>query len=218
MRIPKPGLRRLRTPTLIIAVLGFGVAIAPNTSALSAVRYVVLGGANSTTAATTITNTGGTPLSLKAKSGTPPLAVNTTKVVPRLNADYVDGYHASSFAKVAAKTGIVPALDAPVTCPKGTTLTGGGGLAETSLGYSGPGLDTATSTFIPNSWEALDAAGGSAYSLAVCYNPTGGSIPGAISRSGLAKMTSSLRAKAASAPTASDAPPTPSPTSLRTPY
>lgn len=162
--------------------------------AAAAVHYVVLGAKNSTTAATYINNSAGTPLALNSKSGTAPLAVGNTVTVKNLNADYVNGYHASSFAKVTGKTGVIAAdadgTEGTATCPKGTVLTGGGGLASGGLDYSGPSLDVA------NSWETIGTD--NSYTFAVCYNPTG-TVPGALGAAGLSKLATQLH-KVAKAP------------------
>ncbi|MGH6628243.1 MAG: hypothetical protein ACREB3_00765, partial [Burkholderiales bacterium] len=44
----------------------------------------------------------GTRFSSTVASGTPPLAVNSTTLVPNLNADMIDGAHASAFAQLGA--------------------------------------------------------------------------------------------------------------------
>lgn len=187
---------KLRTPALVVTAIVTTAAVSGAVGASAAVRYVALGAKNSTTAATTLTNTAGTPLSLAARSGYAPLVVNSTKTVSRLNADYVDGYHASSFAKVTGKTGVIlaPADDTSGTaaCPKGTVLTGGGGLASDGLDYSGPSLDVA------NAWETI--GNGNTYTFAVCYSPTG-SVPGAMTSSALAGVTAKAKPKVSPSPT-----------------
>lgn len=179
-------IQRFRTPALIAAAVVATAAITIPVSATAAVRYVALGAKNSTTATTTVTNSGGTALALNSKSGTAPLAVNSTKVVTRLNADLLDGLHATSFARSTGQTGTLLGVG-EVDCPAGTVITGGGGLATaadgvtpSSLAYSGPALNATGDGFVRNSWEALGAgAGDSVYTLAVCYNPKG-AVPGAL--------------------------------------
>ena len=63
-------------------------------------------------------------------------------------------------------------------CPTGTILTGGGGLDEMGLLYSGPEL-SAAGDFLPNTWLAFGQSG-STLSFATCYSPSGAAIPGAI--------------------------------------
>jgi hypothetical protein len=178
--------------TVVSTAIGAGIVAAvalaiPAGSATAANGGAwLLGRSNAETATTTVSNTKGTPLKLNAKSGTAPLAVNSTKVVGSLNADMVDGYHASGFAMRSGKTGVIVASDVnqPAVCPAGTVSTGGGGLsladAGGALGYSGPGSDPVSGNFIKNSWLALDANGYDAVSVVNCYSPSGAAIPGDI--------------------------------------
>ena len=58
---------------------------------------ILLGHSNSETKTATVTNTGkGAALSLKSRTSSPPLQVNSSKVVKHLNADAVDGASASA--------------------------------------------------------------------------------------------------------------------------
>ncbi|MGZ4617970.1 MAG: hypothetical protein ACXV3F_04455 [Frankiaceae bacterium] len=177
------------------AAIAVGIALFP-AGASAAVSYLILGRTNYTAAQTNINNTAGTPLGLYAKSGYAPMYVNSTKQVARLNADYVDGYHASALAKVNSKTGIVPATDAGAVCPTGTIATGGGGsvyklnadntITDIPTYYSGPDWNTTTGALIPNSWIVLpDSVNAKDVNVhfdvyVVCYKPAGGSIPGSI--------------------------------------
>ena len=180
-------LRTYRTPLLVVSALVVGAAAVPAGSAVAATaKAVLLGKANSATTTTTITNSKGTPLALNAKKGTAPLKVNSTVVVPNLNADRLDGLSSSAFARAAGRTGVVLKDNAPAICPKGTILTGGGGIAATedgkgaAIGYSGPAFDAADK-LIPNSWDvfAVDEQAGTT-AFAVCYSPTGAKIAGSI--------------------------------------
>lgn len=202
----------MRTPALLATAIVATAAVSGTVGASAAVRYVALGAKNSTTALTSINNSNGTALALNSKAGSPPLAVGSNKTVTRLNADYVDGYHASSFAKVTGKTGVILAdadgTQGTAVCPRGTVVTGGGGLAGSGLDYSGPSLDVA------NAWETI--GGDNTYTFAVCYNPTG-AVPGAMSAAMLSKVASKAQAKASLSPTpvasgkASPSPAAPSP-------
>lgn len=59
-------------------------------------QSVILGKVNKANKTTTVERTNaGAPLTLKAQAGSPPLAVTTGQVVANLNADRVDGKHAS---------------------------------------------------------------------------------------------------------------------------
>jgi hypothetical protein len=75
--------------TLCLAAGGIGIAAATNGASL------VLGASNAATHTTTLKDPAGTPLSLLAKKGTPPLAVNSRKLVKNLNAFEVGGLSAS---------------------------------------------------------------------------------------------------------------------------
>ncbi|MGN6721523.1 MAG: hypothetical protein ACTHJM_02795 [Marmoricola sp.] len=86
-----------RTATVIAATLMLiGGA---NLAAYAATGgHFLLGESNSAGRTTGLTNTGsGAVLALKGSTGSPPLTVNSSKVVSHLNADMVDGKHASAF-------------------------------------------------------------------------------------------------------------------------
>lgn len=207
--------KRFRTPALIVGSIVATAVVSGAAGATAAVHYVILGAKNSTTAATYINNSAGTPLALNSKTGYAPLAVGSSVQVKKLNADYVDGLHASSFARTTGKTGVIAeAADGTTgtaTCPKGTVLTGGGGLAEDGLDYSGPSLDVA------NSWETIGY--NNTYTFAVCYNPTG-AVPGALSATAASKLASQLKATAKPTATATGTmslPPSPRPTPTLSP-
>jgi hypothetical protein len=59
---------------------------------------------NYETTATTLYNTGGTPLALKASSGHAPLAVNSKVKVPSLNSDLLDGLDSTSLQRRVSGT------------------------------------------------------------------------------------------------------------------
>ena len=149
---------QLNRPSVFIAgavtalTLGGGTAYAANGGSF------LLGRSNTATTATTLTNTAGTPLSLKAPTGYPPLAVSSSKTVPSLSADLLDGLTSASFLRSTGKaadaekvdgingasialttgrTGVVYGSDTDVDhmaitarCPAGSLATGGGGAAE----------------------------------------------------------------------------------------
>jgi hypothetical protein len=190
---------KLNRPAVFIAgavtalTLGGGTAYAANGGSF------LLGRSNTATTATTLTNTAGTPLSLKAKTGYPPLAVSSSKTVPSLSADLLDGLTSASFLRSTGKaadaekvdgingasialttgrTGVVYGSDTDVDhmaitarCPAGTIATGGGGAADYALAYSGPDFDEVTGTLIPNSWLVFDESDSGATAWVVCYNP-----------------------------------------------
>jgi hypothetical protein len=155
---------KLNRPSVFIAgavtalTLGGGTAYAANGGSF------LLGRSNTATTATTLTNTAGTPLSLKARTGYPPLAVSSSKTVPSLSADLLDGLSSASFLRSTGKaadaekvdgingasialttgrTGVVYGSSSDVDhmaitarCPAGTIATGGGGAAD----YDGDAL------------------------------------------------------------------------------
>jgi hypothetical protein len=125
---------------------------------------LLIGRSNTGTAVTTLTNTAGTPLSLRARSSAyPPFAVNSSKLVTNLNADWLDGINGSNLVQrtgpYSATTGNIygtsdwapldPTADPPgppdetsnmiiaiATCPTGTKLTGGGVDNWTATGFT----------------------------------------------------------------------------------
>jgi hypothetical protein len=76
---------------VVMLIVGGGTAVASGGASL------VLGKANPSKATTAIANSKGTPLSLTAKKGYPPLKVNSEVKVKHLDADLLDGKHASAF-------------------------------------------------------------------------------------------------------------------------
>jgi hypothetical protein len=98
------------------------------------------------------------------------------------DADKLDGLNSSSFARITGKTGTVVSEfpNWAATCPAGTVVTGGGGLASDPLIYSGPDI-AEDETFVPNTWLALSNEG--AYSFATCYSPSGKAIAGSLTGS-----------------------------------
>lgn len=131
----------------VMLVLGTGSALAATGG------HVLIGRQNTGTTTTTLSDTRGTPLSLRAPSSKPPLAVSNNRLVAHLNADYVDGVKGTSLLtrtdsyKYALKAGgtleyqagdpvqvdlNVPAdgkKDATMSaakCPSGTIATGTG--------------------------------------------------------------------------------------------
>src|SRR4051794_35433276 len=72
-------------------VIGSGTALATTGGAF------LLGHSNTVKATTTLTNTHGIPLALKAKGGRPAFSVNSKALVPNLDAELLDGRYASDF-------------------------------------------------------------------------------------------------------------------------
>jgi hypothetical protein len=81
---------------LSVVIGGIGVATAANGGSL------VLGHSNHSTSTTTLSNSKGTPLALKARHGKPPLKVNSSTKVRHLNADKLDGSTAGALATSGA--------------------------------------------------------------------------------------------------------------------
>ena len=83
----------------VLVAGGTGTAYAANGGTLR------LGGSNSATATTTLTNTNGTALKVVSKAGKPPISVgrNSTKV-PYFNADKLDGKDSTAFQPTLAST------------------------------------------------------------------------------------------------------------------
>lgn len=108
-----------------VATSGFGVADAATGGSL------VLGHNNHSKHTTTLSDSGGTPLSLKAPSGAPPLSVSNSKLVPRLNSQYLDGLTAGEVATHSAQV-LAQFSDygGAVYCPAGTHPVGGGVLPD----------------------------------------------------------------------------------------
>jgi hypothetical protein len=141
----------------------------------------LLGRSNAASLTTTLTNSGASPaLTLRPRSGFPPIATSSRVKSPNLNADLVDGVDSSQFALAGGNTGFIvgdgPNGDASATCPVGTRLTGGGGVAagaDNLLFLSAPDPTTV------RTWLASAApAGEEVLAIAICYNPRG-AVPGA---------------------------------------
>src|SRR4051812_20200530 len=82
---------RLRiTPSSVIAVGAVFVAMSGTAVAANG-GSLVLGRSNSATSTTTLSDSKDTPLALSGPKSEPPLKVNSSKKVAKLNADLVDG-------------------------------------------------------------------------------------------------------------------------------
>jgi hypothetical protein len=184
---------RRRALTFPLALLGAGSLVAWGIGVADAATggTFVLGRANSESSTATLTNTRGTPLSLKAKTGYPPLAVNSSKLVARLNAAKVGGLPASRLQRrltgSACPTGIGSvATSGAVTCADDqliftsdgsftvpahvTHITGeiwgaggGGGYANYAEGGAGGGFAEVLITVSPGqTYDVVVGAGGDA--------------------------------------------------------
>jgi hypothetical protein len=157
-------LRRIRPLGFVV---GFVAAIVLTGGGVAAYAAnggsLLIGRSNTGTAVTTLTNSAGTPMSLRAKTGYPPFAVNSSKTVTNLNADWIDGINGVNLVQrtgpYSATTGNIfgtsdwapldPSADPPgppdeasnliisvATCPTGTKLTGGGVDNFTATGFT----------------------------------------------------------------------------------
>ena len=111
----------------VLVTGGTGTAYAANGGTLR------LGGSNSATATTTLTNTNGTALKVVSKAGKPPISVgsNSTKV-PYFNADKLDGKDSSQFQMKITPltfTALTPAAEWQGNC-----YTGAPGIAKSADG------------------------------------------------------------------------------------
>ena len=176
---------RKRTILTASAIIAVGVIAVPTAANAANGGSWLLGRSNYESAATTVSNSAGTPLSLKAKSGYAPLAVNSSKTVTNLSADKLDGLSSSWFARSTAKSAVVShdgsADGLGAKCPTGTIALSGGGYDPYGwpVAYSGPDFD-ANGVLIPNSWLAMDEMGYSLVSFVTCVNLSGAAVPGAL--------------------------------------
>jgi hypothetical protein len=105
-----------------VAIVGIGALVVIGTgSAVAATGHnLILGAKNTATKTTTLSDSKGTPLSLGAPKGKPPLQVNSSTEVKKLNAALLDGLPASALErKITANC----AAGAAVRAISGTSLT-----------------------------------------------------------------------------------------------
>jgi hypothetical protein len=187
-------IRRLRPAAFIAGFLAAVVLTGGGAAAYAANGgSLLIGRSNSATATTTLTNSAGIPMKLVAKPGYPPLTVNSTKTVPYLSADRLDGLSSGSFALAGGQTGSVTGAsdwldwdddgtaneaDGVIVswadCPAGTKLTGGGN-ENYSSGYPfAEFADGATwVVFTDIDPDAVDNDPTDLTAYAQCYNPRG---------------------------------------------
>src|SRR5690348_9757206 len=120
----RPHPRRTRAMTGIkagitaTAIALVGIAAANGVAYAATGHAFVLGEKNQASTTTTLTRTTtGVPLALNAVSGSAPLAVNSTKRIAKLNADMVDGLHASSLQLNTIKYLLPQTTSAAATFP-----------------------------------------------------------------------------------------------------
>jgi hypothetical protein len=107
----------------IVCVGGAGIASAANGGAVG------LGQHNTATQTTTIKSKHGPALSLQAHHG-PALKVNSTKLIPKLNAQLLDGKSATQIATPIEELGQFTDFGGFLKCPRGTQPIGGGVLPD----------------------------------------------------------------------------------------
>jgi hypothetical protein len=182
----------IRTTTSFVAGAVVALVLGTGTAYAATGGKFILGRSNSASTTTTLSNSGGTALTLNSRAGQPSLRVNRNVKVPLLNSDLLDGLDQSAFARVTslgtiAATGEVwdPAntpgdttddvVAAWATCPAGSQVVGGGAGDFTSDGlplYSAP--DGAnTWMVVSNATVITDVNAASLEAYARCYNPRG---------------------------------------------
>jgi hypothetical protein len=111
----------MRVSKSVVAIgLGAIVIIGSGSAVAATGHNLILGHKNSATKTTTLSDSKGTPLSLKARKGHAPFAVNSSKVVTHLNADLLDGLSSSALQrKITGKC----AAGTAATAVSGTSLT-----------------------------------------------------------------------------------------------
>ena len=86
--------------------------------AYAAVEQVKLGRTNEAAKPTIFKNTGtGPALDLKSKAGSPPIRVNSSQLVPKLNASLLQGKKAADFAPASGSPNYAPASGSPNYAP-----------------------------------------------------------------------------------------------------
>lgn len=104
------------------AVSIVALTLAGSTTALAAAgKPLIIGATNKASATTTLATTKGPALALKVKGSRPPLVVNTSTRVTKLNADLLDGQDASDFVSargVAGNSDLLDGLDSAVFARK----------------------------------------------------------------------------------------------------
>jgi hypothetical protein len=81
---------RITTPAALVGVGGLLVSGIGVADAATGGNFL-LGKSNTANRTTVLTDRNGTPLSLRAKAGSPPLKVNSKKLVAKLNANFLNG-------------------------------------------------------------------------------------------------------------------------------
>jgi hypothetical protein len=178
------------------ALVGVAVLTPIGAASAATAKSVMLGKSNKATTTTTVQNTQGSALSLKAPSNKAPLAVSNSVTVKNLSADKLDGHSSGSFARSTGKTGTIAVLDGVALCPAGTVVTGGGGVPQAStdgISYSARAITDGGKTL--NGWDAFATNDGSIIVIAECYSPSGKAIPGSIEAGAAANQLTAVQKK-----------------------
>jgi hypothetical protein len=122
-----------RHPPLATAISIVALVIAMSGSAYAATGGTfILGKANKATSLTSLSNSKGTALALSSAGGKPPLTVNSSVQVPKLNASELGGVPATEFLTGQSLSGtLTEGGGAPITLP------GGSGTVEFSCEQDG---------------------------------------------------------------------------------
>jgi hypothetical protein len=168
----------------------FAVAVAGGGAVAATGGKFILGQSNTAGGTSTLTAKHGSALSLRS-TGAPALKVNTSRLVPNLNADRLDGLSSTSFARVTAKTGafdfsgvlvdvdqngLDDAIVAQASCPAGSQLTGGGSADYTTTGVVIESAPYPNETYVVVALidEATAEDPTNLIASAICWNPKGG--------------------------------------------
>jgi hypothetical protein len=129
---------RRPSPAIVISVVSLFVALSGTAYAATGGTFV-LGKANTAGAVTKLTNSNGTALSLSSKSGTAPLAVNSSTLVPKLNASLLGGLTAGQFVQGSGDSGVNGSSlpTSPTTSGKELLVVPGFGTLEANCGING---------------------------------------------------------------------------------
>jgi len=111
---------RRPSPAIAVSVAALVVALSGTSYAATGGTFL-LGGANSATALSSLSNSNGTALRLSSKNGTPPLTVSNGVQVPKLNASELGGTPAAGFMQ---GTGSADSGNLAITGPGEGLITG----------------------------------------------------------------------------------------------
>lgn len=148
----------MRIGTKVIAALGVAIVAVGGAGVAKAAGGgpVIAGHSNTSAKTTTLKSKHGPALSLKSKHG-PALKVNNSKLVPKLNAQLLDGQSASQIGdQIIQLAGSFTGGGAYILCPKGTTPVGGGVEPDPTGADDNPyvivSFPHVSSTGKPNGW------------------------------------------------------------------